>query len=68
MAALILTGAVIAHVFVRTAGKEGAIDAMTLGEVDLNWAREHHSLWAEAEIGKLEARARRTGSRGAAAE
>jgi formate dehydrogenase subunit gamma len=26
---------------------EGAIDAMTTGRVDLNWAREHHDIWAE---------------------
>jgi formate dehydrogenase subunit gamma len=24
---------------------EGAFDAMGSGEVDLNWAKEHHSLW-----------------------
>ena len=24
---------------------EGAIDAMRSGEVDENWAREHHSAW-----------------------
>ncbi len=26
---------------------EGAIDAMTTGEVDEQWAKEHHSLWVE---------------------
>jgi formate dehydrogenase subunit gamma len=26
---------------------EGAFDAMGSGEVDLNWAKEHHSLWVE---------------------
>ena len=25
---------------------EGAFDAMWSGEVDRNWAEEHHSLWA----------------------
>jgi formate dehydrogenase subunit gamma len=26
---------------------EGAFDAMGSGEVDENWAREHHSVWYE---------------------
>jgi formate dehydrogenase subunit gamma len=26
---------------------EGAFDAMGTGQVDVNWAREHHSLWAK---------------------
>ena len=26
---------------------EGAYDAMGSGQVDLNWAKEHHSLWVE---------------------
>jgi formate dehydrogenase subunit gamma len=24
---------------------EGAFEAMGTGEVDLNWAKEHHDLW-----------------------
>jgi formate dehydrogenase subunit gamma len=31
---------------------EGAFDAMGTGEVDLNWAKEHHSLWVEEEQAK----------------
>lgn len=26
---------------------EGAFSAMGSGRVDLNWAKEHHSLWVE---------------------
>jgi len=26
---------------------EGAIDAMSSGEVEEQWAREHHSLWLD---------------------
>jgi formate dehydrogenase subunit gamma len=26
---------------------EGAFDAMGSGEVDRNWAREHHDLWVQ---------------------
>lgn len=38
---------IIAHIYIGSVGMEGAIDAMTTGDVDLNWAREHHSLWVE---------------------
>jgi formate dehydrogenase subunit gamma len=26
---------------------EGAFEAMGTGDVDVNWAKEHHSLWLE---------------------
>lgn len=38
---------VIAHIYIGTIGMEGAFDAMGSGEVDLNWAEEHHNLWVE---------------------
>ncbi|MHC5653929.1 formate dehydrogenase subunit gamma [Stappia sp. ICDLI1TA098] len=38
---------IIAHIYIGSIGMEGAFDAMGSGEVDLNWAREHHSLWVE---------------------
>jgi formate dehydrogenase subunit gamma len=31
---------------------EGAFEAMWDGTVDVNWAREHHKVWIEEEIGK----------------
>ncbi|MEM7753154.1 MAG: cytochrome b/b6 domain-containing protein [Pseudomonadota bacterium] len=45
----ILMGIVIAHIYIGSVGMEGAYDAMGSGEVDLNWAKEHHSLWVEEE-------------------
>lgn len=45
--ALFLTTLIIAHIYIGTAGMEGAFEAMGSGEVDLNWAREHHNLWVE---------------------
>jgi formate dehydrogenase subunit gamma len=45
--ALALIVIIIAHIYIGTLGMEGAIDAVTTGEVDENWAREHHSLWLE---------------------
>ncbi len=47
-----LTAIVIAHIYIGSVGMEGAFDAMGSGEVDLNWAKEHHSLWVEEVQGK----------------
>ncbi len=49
---------IIAHIYIGTIGMEGAFDAMGSGEVDLNWAKEHHSLWAE----EVEAKERAAGA------
>ncbi|MEP1209924.1 MAG: formate dehydrogenase subunit gamma [Rhizobiaceae bacterium] len=40
---------VLAHIYIGSIGMEGALSAMTSGDVDTNWAREHHSLWVEEE-------------------
>jgi len=42
---LVLTAIIIGHIYIGTIGMEGAFDAMGSGEVDENWAREHHDLW-----------------------
>ncbi len=49
---MVLIGAMLAHAYIGSIGMEGAFDAMASGEVDLNWAREHHSLWVEDEMRK----------------
>jgi formate dehydrogenase subunit gamma len=46
---VILIAIMIAHIYIGTLGMEGAFDAMGTGQVDLNWAKEHHSLWVEEE-------------------
>ncbi len=43
----VLMGIIVAHIYIGSVGMEGAYDAMGSGEVDLNWAKEHHSLWVE---------------------
>lgn len=43
----VLIGIIVAHIYIGSVGMEGAYDAMGSGEVDLNWAKEHHSLWVE---------------------
>ncbi len=45
--ALFMVCIIIAHIYIGSVGMEGAIDAMTTGRVDVNWAREHHDIWAE---------------------
>jgi len=47
---------VIAHIYIGTVGMEGAVDAMTSGDVDINWAKEHHSIWVEEEQAKARAK------------
>lgn len=42
-----MSALVIAHIYIGSVGMEGAFDAMGTGEVDENWAKEHHSLWVE---------------------
>lgn len=39
----------LAHIYIGTIGMEGAFEAMGTGEVDVNWAKQHHSLWLEEE-------------------
>jgi formate dehydrogenase subunit gamma len=39
----------LAHIYIGTLGMEGAFEAMGRGQVDVNWAQQHHSLWLERE-------------------
>jgi formate dehydrogenase subunit gamma len=39
----------LAHIYIGTIGMEGAFEAMGEGTVDVNWVKEHHSLWLEEE-------------------
>ncbi|NJO34970.1 MAG: formate dehydrogenase subunit gamma [Rhodospirillales bacterium] len=47
----------LAHIYIGTIGMQGAFEAMGKGEVDVNWAQQHHSLWLEKEAGKGHVRA-----------
>jgi formate dehydrogenase subunit gamma len=57
----ILSAIILAHIYIGSVGMEGAFDAMGSGEVDLNWAKEHHSLWVK----EMEAKGVNTGGRSA---
>ncbi len=35
------------HAYIGTLGTEGALEGMTTGRVDTNWAQQHHDLWYE---------------------
>ena len=50
---IFLTLVIIGHIYIGSIGMEGAFDAMGSGEVDVNWAKEHHSIWAEEELARL---------------
>ncbi|HEY1312151.1 MAG TPA: formate dehydrogenase subunit gamma, partial [Pseudolabrys sp.] len=43
---------ICAHIYLGTIGMEGAFEAMNDGNVDLNWAKEHHNLWVQEEMQK----------------
>ncbi|MFN3936783.1 MAG: formate dehydrogenase subunit gamma [Gemmobacter sp.] len=58
IAAAVLTAVILAHIYIGSIGMEGAFDAMGSGEVDLNWAREHHPLWVQEVTGQPHANAK----------
>jgi formate dehydrogenase subunit gamma len=43
--AILFIALILAHIYIGTLGMEGAFEAMGTGEVDLNWAKEHHDRW-----------------------
>ncbi len=45
--AFVFIAMIFAHIYLGSVGMEGAFDAMSSGEVDEQWAREHHGLWVE---------------------
>jgi formate dehydrogenase subunit gamma len=55
--AMLFVAAMLGHIYIGTLGMEGAFEAMGTGTVDLNWAKEHHSLWLEEEKARAAASA-----------
>ncbi|NQU56905.1 MAG: formate dehydrogenase subunit gamma [Rhodospirillales bacterium] len=51
-AAVVLIATSLAHIYLGTIGVEGALEGMTQGYVDENWAKEHHGWWAEEAMAK----------------
>lgn len=52
LGAITLISVSIGHIYIGTIGMEGSLDSMLKGEVDENWAKEHHDLWYEEVTGK----------------
>jgi len=48
--AILFVALILAHIYIGTLGMEGAFEAMGTGEVDLNWAKEHHDLWLAQQL------------------
>ncbi|HWX05005.1 MAG TPA: formate dehydrogenase subunit gamma [Bradyrhizobium sp.] len=48
--AILFIALILAHIYIGTLGMEGAFEAMGRGEVDLNWAKEHHDLWLARQL------------------
>src|SRR6266404_1830995 len=54
--AVLFVALILGHIYIGTLGMEGAFEAMWTGEVDYNWAKEHHDLWLDGERAKRAAR------------
>lgn len=50
--AMLFIAAMLGHIYIGTIGMEGAFEAMGRGTVDINWAKEHHSLWLDEELNR----------------
>jgi formate dehydrogenase subunit gamma len=48
--AVLFVALILAHIYIGTLGMEGAFEAMGSGEVDLNWAKEHHDVWLAEQL------------------
>jgi len=50
--AVLFIAIMLGHIYIGTIGMEGAFEGMWDGTVDVNWAKDHHSLWLEQEAAK----------------
>ncbi|MEZ5837405.1 MAG: formate dehydrogenase subunit gamma [Geminicoccaceae bacterium] len=50
--AFIFMAIIVPHIYIGSVGMEGAFDAMGSGEVEVQWAVEHHDLWFEKVTGR----------------
>lgn len=47
---LLWIAAFIGHFYIGTIGTEGALEGMTTGKVDVEWAKQHHDIWYAEQI------------------
>src|SRR5438128_3174345 len=50
--AVLFVALILGHIYIGTLGMEGAFEAMWTGDVDYNWAKEHHDLWLDDQVAK----------------
>ncbi len=47
---VLFVAVMLGHIYIGTIGMEGAFEAMGEGTVDVNWAKQHHSLWLQEQM------------------
>ena len=52
LVAMLFVALILGHIYIGTLGMEGAFEAMGQGTVDVNWAKEHHSVWYAEKMGR----------------
>ncbi|MBM3591495.1 MAG: formate dehydrogenase subunit gamma [Alphaproteobacteria bacterium] len=65
---VLMIAAMLAHIYIGSVGMDGAFDAMGTGQVDLNWAKQHHGLWVQEELAKGRAAAPPPGAKASGAD
>src|SRR6202022_3454096 len=50
--AVLFVALILGHFYIAPLGMEGAFEAVGTGEVDLNWAKEHHDRWLAQQLAK----------------
>ncbi len=50
--AVLMIAMIFGHIYIGTIGMQGAFWSMGTGRVDTNWARQHHSVWADKVVPK----------------
>lgn len=68
IAALAFIAFGLGHIYLGTIGMEGALEGMTRGTVDENWAKEHHDLWYEDHMAEASTDSTRAEVRAAAGD
>ena len=65
---VLMIAAMLAHIYIGSVGMDGAFDAMGTGQVDLNWAKQHHALWVKEELTKGRTAVQPPGARASGAD
>lgn len=50
--AVLMIAMIFGHIYIGTIGMQGAFWSMGTGKVDTNWAKQHHSVWADKVVPK----------------